>query len=289
MNDRQRASFTRNAALWLLVVIAVAALLLPMLLAMASMIGWIVIIPLLGFVCVSLIGSALDHRRRRSLGGVRMKSVGASVHPVCLGCGYDVHGVKGDACPECGRSLIPRPICPACGYDVGGVTSPLCPECGRTLEDRIDTTQLPPAGTLDACCIACGYDLRACTSIVCSECAQPRRLRLEFSPDDFLRARAALGQRDMVLGEVHAVNDFMLGQQPGAIWICSTRWPEARWALEAANISLRERGRPIVDRAEPICPRCGMALNPHGSETCPRCGNEFAWVEIDATAAPESA
>jgi predicted RNA-binding Zn-ribbon protein involved in translation (DUF1610 family) len=64
----------------------------------------------------------------------------------CDGCGYNLRGVMGVVCPECG-TVIPRPpaefaqrrrmrpaelrlSCAACGYLLEGMNADRCPECG---------------------------------------------------------------------------------------------------------------------------------------------------------------
>jgi hypothetical protein len=68
---------------------------------------------------------------------------------------------------------------------------------------------------------------------------------------------------------------------PGRIWIDAVRRDEARALLEAAGIPVLDESRPIVARAEQVCPHCGEALDPDGPERCGVCSGEFHWVEID--------
>lgn len=68
-------------------------------------------------------------------------------------------------------------------------------------------------------------------------------------------------------------------QVPGWISIERTDLDRAEEILDELGIPHAINTRPIVDRAEPICPKCDTTLDLDGPEQCPRCRVEFHWVE----------
>lgn len=83
----------------------------------------------------------------------------------CEGCGCAVSAEDAQACRYCGLTrrytmLVPR--CAACDYDLSGLNGDRCPECGASL--RADDQ----AGVLR--CATCNYDLSGLNCDRCPEC-----------------------------------------------------------------------------------------------------------------------
>ena len=143
------------------------------------------------------------------------------------------------------------------------------------------THGMPIAGR----CWRCDYDLRGNERAeVCPECGSPRVVSVTIDESQFVRAVIALEDAGLLVSK----------RQPGGVLgsigvitglgIVNVPWRELDHAdevLEAAGIHTSIGALPIVDRAEPTCPRCEAELDPEGPECCAACGGPFQWVEID--------
>lgn len=138
-------------------------------------------------------------------------------------------------------------------------------------------------------CIKCAYDLRGITSKVCPECGAPTNsIAIRVSDlQQYHRARAALEQKQLLLcaiapggtlGTLAIVHG--LPNTDGWLWVDSDRLAEAEDCLDHAGIASGIHSRPIVDRSEPNCAKCGFPMDPNGPEVCPNCGAEFHWVDV---------
>lgn len=149
---------------------------------------------------------------------------------------------------------------------------------------------LEDLGPIETRCIACGAEIGRADDGCCPECGAAVALRIAIAgADGFNRALRELGAEGLLLDSKHPNSGPAgLGALVGAsvdpigyLWIDVVRHEEAAAALERAGVAPEGTGVPLVDRAEPICPRCDAPLAPHGPERCPACDARFTWVAID--------
>jgi hypothetical protein len=143
-------------------------------------------------------------------------------------------------------------------------------------------------------CRSCGYDLRGTASTRCSECSAPIGVRLVFySLAEYQRARDLLALHGLLLDskvELEKVAEMSVIGRPinytgtGLCFASLERWSEVCALLEPEGLLDfdDEPARPIVDRSEPICPSCGVALDRGGPAACESCGKEFTWIDVEA-------
>jgi hypothetical protein len=136
-------------------------------------------------------------------------------------------------------------------------------------------------------CAACGYDLRGSESANCPECGAPcswDTLAIH-DPQQYHLAKAAL-ERDRVLLDwmdptvPNESNSSLLSGHPGWLMYDRAHRNQVEEILDELGIVNSINVRPIVDRAEPQCPRCDMTLDARGPEECPKCGCQFMWITI---------
>jgi len=112
---------------------------------------------------------------------VRIAADGAVSEPrrSCTSCGYDLRGLVGDRCPECGTSTTTE-AAPSSPSVVDRVNAWLLEEEAAP-SGAADPTGRNGAGGGVERCLACGYDLRGSTHVRCPECgtehAPPHRER----------------------------------------------------------------------------------------------------------------
>ncbi|MCI0363272.1 MAG: hypothetical protein L0219_05275 [Phycisphaerales bacterium] len=140
--------------------------------------------------------------------------------------------------------------CRGCGYNTRGLAVDECPECGATYLLRLASFDL--SGEYHAAAAALADDGIGIESVI-------------------LPANTA------TFNQLFAVGD---GQQLGMASIFVKR-SEFRRASAILKVQVEEPKLPIVDRAEPICPKCSAALDQAGPEVCLQCGASFLWVEIN--------
>lgn len=139
-------------------------------------------------------------------------------------------------------------------------------------------------------CTACGYDLRGSDSDRRPECGAARTLAAITIRDagQYQLAKAALEHNGLLAnfmdpgGTLGPLTNFETGLQiPGWLWVDQTRLDRAAEILDDLGIFTSINARPIVDRSEPLCPRCGARMDTSGPEVCPACRAQFTWVDID--------
>lgn len=146
-------------------------------------------------------------------------------------------------------------------------------------------TELKPTTT----CERCGYDLRGISSKLCPECGAP----LDFiivrivEPQQFHFARAALEKENLISrfinpGGAMGIIAELTSDRSGWLWIRADEADRAEEILDELGIITSLGAKPIVDRAEPLCPKCDRALDANGPEVCEHCGTLFQWVDIES-------
>lgn len=144
---------------------------------------------------------------------------------------------------------------------------------------------------VEARCPTCGYQARGLTADQCPECGSTYLLRLaDFDASaEFHAAAAALLDDGIEIENViipantATFNQLFTsgeGQQLGRASIFVKR-SDFRRASAILTLQIEEPPLPIVDRAEPVCPKCDVTIDSAGPEICPHCGASFLWVEID--------
>jgi len=104
---------------------------------------------------------------------------------------------------------------------------------------------------------------------------------------EFHRAVAAFSPHKLIIRAREPTAGFpdimgLTAAPQGEIWVDLTRLDEIESVIEEEGLALSLEPRPIVDRAEPICPHCEAELDAENErERCPTCGGAFAWIEID--------
>ena len=147
-------------------------------------------------------------------------------------------------------------VCFHCRYDLRGSAGAICPECGRRIHRRIIRFRAPP--------------------LLHSAAASLADNGIPFKVIDDLAASAGFtiwagGQLNSTLA---------------ALIISQEDYPQARRIIA----ELAAAGpRPLVDRHEPICPRCGEQLDPRTDESCAKCGCLIEWIDVQAVAHEDSA
>jgi rubrerythrin len=136
-------------------------------------------------------------------------------------------------------------------------------------------------------CEQCGYDLRGISSKLCPECGGPIDFLIVriVDPQQFHFARAALEKENLVSrfinpGGSMGINAEITGDRSGWLWVRSDAADRAEEIFDDLGIVTSLGARPIVDRAEPVCPKCEHKLDVNGPETCPACNAEFDWIEV---------
>jgi hypothetical protein len=132
-------------------------------------------------------------------------------------------------------------------------------------------------------CRLCDYDLRGIDSERCPECGTPCTwFHLKFFDlSEYQRAAVVLREANVVILEFDPGRGNLsvagLGTAPTVyeIHFAALDLDRARAALDDAGIPLR---LPVVDRAEPWCPRCGEPLD--AEATCPACRTAYQWVDV---------
>ena len=138
-------------------------------------------------------------------------------------------------------------------------------------------------------CERCGYDLRGISSKLCPECGAP----LDFiivpiiDPEQFHFAHAALEKENLISrfinpGGALGISAEISGDRSGWLWIRADEADRAEEILDELGIITSLGAKPIVDRAEPLCPKCDRALDANGPEVCEHCGTLFQWVDIES-------
>jgi rubrerythrin len=79
----------------------------------------------------------------------------------CVGCGYDLAGIRARACPECGRNRPAFDECRACGSPLAGRPPGHCASCFT-----------PYAGP--SVCQSCGHAIGLDPAPACPHCTAPR-------------------------------------------------------------------------------------------------------------------
>ena len=147
----------------------------------------------------------------------------------------------------------------------------------------------PPVAAQDVHCFACGYDLRGSNAARCPECGTPKSIPIGIDDSQqFHQARARLEHEGLLVRHVDPGGPLgVLGiaeglpSRTGWLWVSALELDRVERCLDELGVVSSIGARPIVDRAEPVCPKCGSALDPDGAETCPVCAAAFQWVEID--------
>jgi len=135
-----------------------------------------------------------------------------------------------------------------CGYNVHGVRSDVCPECGQ--EYYLAVGVFHEAGRFNAAAATLADE------------------GIEFRQVSLASPREVMNQ---LMGAGGSTANF----GAAALFVKRNDWPVAKEIIAAM------RPLPIVDRSEPICPKCSAELDLNGTEQCSRCGTEFQWVEIE--------
>jgi len=138
-------------------------------------------------------------------------------------------------------------------------------------------------------CIRCDYDLRGIQSKACPECGAPTttiRVRVT-DPQQFHRARAGLKHRGLLIHAVEPGGAFgtagILEGFPvtdGWLWVDPNHIDAVQECLDQSGVIWQMHALPIVDRSDPVCPKCSAALDVKSSEPCPQCGAEFQWIDV---------
>jgi RNA polymerase subunit RPABC4/transcription elongation factor Spt4 len=107
-------------------------------------------------------------------------------------------------------------------------------------------------------------------------------------PADFHRAKLALEDRGLLInaiqpgGSLGTYNALYGFQQSGQLIVRLRELDLVAEVLDEFEIPHLIHQRPIVDRSEPVCPKCRTPLDPQGEETCPACHAIFTWIETES-------
>lgn len=151
----------------------------------------------------------------------------------CRSCGYDLRGLVGDRCPECGTSTTESSAPP--NPSIADRVNAWLLEEESSSPDAI----MPPPASVPASdggahrCLACGYDLRGSTQSRCPECGvkhapprSPRRGRQHLLSDPPLceEPRASvIALRNLLVVSAGPVLIALVG----AAWFCLATAPAA--------------------------------------------------------------
>ena len=123
-------------------------------------------------------------------------------------------------------------------------------------------------------CAACGAE-----QLIGLRIEKPEAFRfvLELLEDRNLVHHAERPQAIPSSFPVHAEN----WQTAGEVYLeTGAKLDEARAVLEARQYALFEEAGPVVDRHDPLCPACGMVMDPAREEACPACAQPVRWIDV---------
>ncbi len=145
-------------------------------------------------------------------------------------------------------------------------------------------------------CESCRYDLRGTSVEYCPECGAT--LYIVVKHDESMGPLEALDDRLQDLGvptRLYSVPPqvgslpLLLGlPESGPRNLLFVPVAHDRLVRDLAAKMGEEVARPLVARAEPICPRCRTSLDPLRDPQCPNCELEFHWIADDELGVTEA-